>query len=103
MQKIITRVWHGKTPASKADAYLTYLLEVGVKDYKKTPGNLSVQIWRRNEGDKVHFYTVTTWDNYESIKKFAGDEINNAVYMPKDKDYLLEFEPDVMHCETFIV
>jgi len=102
MQKIITRVWHGKTSASKADAYLNYLLQVGVNDYKRSPGNLSVQIWRRTDGDRVHFYTVTTWDSYESIKKFAGDEINQAVYLPQDKDYLLEFEPDVMHCETFI-
>ena len=102
MQTVITRVWHGKTPASKADAYMTYLLEVGVKDYKRTPGNLSVQIWRRTEGDRVHFYTVTTWDSFESIRKFAGDEISRPVFLPKDRDYLLEFEPDVMHCETII-
>ena len=102
MKTVITRVWHGTTPVSKAEAYLKFLLEKGVNDYKNTPGNLSVQVWRRAEPEKVHFYTVTTWDSIESIKKFAGDEVRRARYYPEDKDYLVEYEPDVMHCETFI-
>ena len=102
MQTVITRVWHGSTPAAKADAYLKFLLEKGVADYRRTPGNLSAEVWRRPDGEKVHFYTVTTWDNIDSIKKFAGDEVRLARYYPEDKDFLVEYEPEVMHYETFI-
>ena len=70
-------------------------------DYKSVPGNLSVEVWRRIEGDVCHFWTVTKWDSFESIKKFAGDEVEKAKYYPEDKDYLLEFEPTVDHRETF--
>ena len=45
--------------------------------------------------------TVTGWDNLESIKAFAGEDYEKAVYYPEDKKYLLEFEEKVIHCETF--
>lgn len=99
--KIITRIWHGVTKSEFADEYLKYLIETGVEDYKKTKGNLSVEILRRIEDDKCHFWTVTKWDGYESIKRFAGDDFEKARYYDEDKKYLLEFEPNVIHCETF--
>jgi len=73
-----------------------------VKDYKSIPGNLSVEIWRRKEKEIYHFWTVTKWDSYESIKQFAGEDYNKAKYYPEDKKYLLEFEETVIHTETFI-
>src|SRR4030095_17183280 len=101
MNSVITRIWHCVTLASKADEYLEFLKESGVKDYKSTTGNLSVKIWRRIEGDTAHFWTVTTWDSYESIRRFAGDDFEKAKYYPGDAEFLLEFEPNVIHCETF--
>ena len=99
--KTITRSWHGVTRAEHADEYLQYIVETGVAGYKSIPGNLGVEILRRVEGDRCHFWTVTKWDNYESIKKFAGEEYEKAKYYPEDEKYLLEFEPNVIHCETF--
>jgi len=99
--KIITRIWHGTTRAVHADEYLEFLVRTGVADYKATPGNLSVEIWRRIENDICHFWTVTKWDSFENIKKFAGEDYEKARYYEEDKAYLLEFEPTVRHCETF--
>jgi heme-degrading monooxygenase HmoA len=99
--KAITRIWHGMTKAEHADEYLEYVVETGVAGYKSTDGNRGVEILRRIEGDKCHFWTVTKWDSYESIKKFAGEDYEKAKYYPEDAKYLLEFEPAVIHCETF--
>ncbi|WP_210116306.1 antibiotic biosynthesis monooxygenase [Hymenobacter fodinae] len=98
---IITRIWHGITAAHDADSYLQYLQESGIADYKTTPGNLGVQVLRRVEADVCHFWTVTRWDSYESIKHFAGEQYEQARYYPEDAQYLLEFEPTVLHCETY--
>jgi len=98
---IITRIWHGVTHAHHADEYLQYLQASGLVDYKKTPGNLGVQVLRSLEGEVCHFWTVTRWDSYESIQQFAGDDYEKARYYPEDKRYLLEFEANVIHCETF--
>jgi heme-degrading monooxygenase HmoA len=97
----ITRIWHGITAAHHADSYLQYLQESGIADYKNTPGNLGVQVLRRVEAEVCHFWTVTRWDSYESIKRFAGEQYEQARYYSEDAQYLLEFEPTVLHCETF--
>jgi len=102
MNKVITRIWHGRTKIEHADEYVDFLIKSGVKDYKSIPGNLSVEIWRRKEKEICHFWTVTKWDSYESIKQFAGEDYDKAKYYPEDKKYLLEFEETVIHTETFI-
>jgi heme-degrading monooxygenase HmoA len=99
--KTITRIWHGVTKAELADEYLEYVINTGITDYKKTKGNLSVEILRRIENEICHFWTVTKWDSFESIKSFAGEDYEKARYYPEDADYLLEFETNVIHCETF--
>ena len=98
---MITRTWHGRTRAEDADRYLEFLKQTGVPDYARVEGNLSVKILRRIDADVCHFWTVTEWDSYDSIKKFAGEDFEKAKYYPEDKKYLLEFEPTVTHCETF--
>lgn len=98
---MITRIWHGKTKAEHSDAYLNYIEETGIKDYRNIPGNVSATILRRVDDNICHFYTVTKWDNMESIIKFAGNDYKKARYYPEDEKYLLEFEENVINCETF--
>ena len=33
----------------------------------------------------------------DAIKGFAGDDVELAKYYPEDKDFLIEFEPTVVH------
>jgi heme-degrading monooxygenase HmoA len=94
---VICRIWHGRTPHSKADAYTSFLEERAIPDYRSVPGNLGVAVMRRDEGAVTHFLTVTHWDSETSIRAFAGDEPLKAKYYPEDKDFLLEFEPQVQH------
>jgi heme-degrading monooxygenase HmoA len=99
--KKITRIWHGVTKAVHSDEYLKYVEDTGMKEYQTVNGNLSAKLLRRVEGDVCHFLTVTEWDSYESIIKFAGADYQKAKYYPEDKKYLLKFEEFVAHYETF--
>ncbi|HYL67689.1 MAG TPA: antibiotic biosynthesis monooxygenase [Candidatus Limnocylindria bacterium] len=85
------------TSAVKADKYADFLNARAIPDYRGIPGNLSVHILRRDEGDRTHFITLTFWESLETIKGFAGDPVDRAKYYPEDKDFLLEFEPKVQH------
>ena len=96
----IARQWHGRVPASKADAYYTYLKRSGIPDYEATPGNCGVWVFRRSEGDITHFLLTSFWDSLDSIRRFAGEDVLRARYYPEDKDFLLEFEPTVVHYEV---
>ncbi|HJW71484.1 MAG TPA: antibiotic biosynthesis monooxygenase [Geothrix sp.] len=98
---MIARIWHGITPRSKADEYLAFLLERAIPDYQSIPGNLGVQILRREEGDETHFLTLTHWSSEEAIRAFAGEDISVAKYYPEDVHFLLAFEPTVQHFRVF--
>lgn len=97
---MIARTWHGAVPAEKADAYHAYLLETGVPDCQRTPGNRGVYVFRRTEGDTAHFLFLSLWDSLDVIRAFAGDEVERARYYPEDEEYLLELEPTVTHYEV---
>lgn len=98
---VIARIWHGVTPAARADEYLEFLEERALPDYRSVPGNLAAFVLRRVEGEVAHFLTVTHWESYEAIRAFAGAEIERARYYPEDSGFLLEFEPTVQHFELF--
>lgn len=97
---MIARIWHGMTKASDAAAYLRFLEERAIPDYRSVAGNLGVHILHRIDGDRAHFVTLTFWESRAAIEAFAGKEIAVAKYYPDDKDFLLEFEPTVTHYEV---
>ena len=94
---MIVRMWHGRTSRERADAYDAFLAERAIPDYRSTPGNLAVYVLRRDEPDATHFITLTHWESEETIRAFAGDDLLKAKYYPEDEDFLLEFEPQVVH------
>ena len=94
------RMWHGRVPTTKAQAYRAFLNERAIPDYKSVPGLVSVHVLERKEGEITHFMTLTFWENLEAIRRFAGANVEAAKYYPEDNDFLLEFEPGVVHYEV---
>lgn len=94
---MIVRMWHGMTPAEKADVYYDYLNRTGIPDYRATEGNRGVMVLRRVDGDEAHFLLLSFWESLDDIEAFAGSDLTHARYYPDDGDYLLEFEERVIH------
>lgn len=97
---MIYRIWHGRTPRTRADEYAQFLKERAIPDYRSVPGNLDVTVLRRDDGEVTHFLTVTRWSSEESIRVFAGSDILKAKYYPEDRDFLLELEEEVQHFDV---
>lgn len=97
---MIARMWHGRVPAEKTEAYRRYLEATGLPDYRATPGNRGVLVLERGEGAVTHFLLVSYWDSKDAIRAFAGDDIERARYYPEDEEFLLELEPNVTHYEV---
>jgi heme-degrading monooxygenase HmoA len=97
---VIARIWHGRTPTSKADEYYAYLKEAGINKIEKIEGNLGAQVLRRTEDKTTEFTVISYWESREAIKKFAGEDIEKTHFLPKDPEYLLELEPKVKHFEV---
>ncbi len=97
---MIARIWRGITPGDKADEYLAYLRETGLKDYAATPGNRGVTVLRREQGEHCEIMLVSLWDSMDAVRAFAGENPDKSVYYPKDSIYLLDMEPLVRHYEV---
>ncbi len=98
---MVTRIWHGATPAAKSDEYLNLMRTVAIPAYRSTPGNTGADALRRIEGETAHFLMVTFWESEEAIRTFAGDDITVAKYCDFDKNFLLELEPCSTHYEMY--
>ena len=97
---MIARSWAGATRAADADAYLDYLHATGLAEYRATPGNRGVLALRRIVGDRAEFLLVTLWQSEEAIRRFAGDDMERAVFYPEDDRYLVARDERVRHYEV---
>jgi heme-degrading monooxygenase HmoA len=97
---MIARTWRGATKAQDAETYLEYLHRTGFSEYRKTAGNRGVLGLRRTVKDRAEFLLISLWDSKEAIQRFAGDDIEKAVFYPEDERFLIERDDHVSHYEV---
>jgi heme-degrading monooxygenase HmoA len=101
---MIARVWHGVVPLEKAEGYGQYLADsdLGVRDYRRTPGNRGACLLRRVQGDRAHFLFISFWESRDAIKRYAGPDIERARYFQYDLECLVEPEAIVTHYDVLV-
>ena len=97
---MIARFWQGVVEESKADEFFSFMLQTGVKALQATKGNQGVLVLRRSSEGHVEFVLISLWESFDAIRRFAGKDVEKAVYFPKDKDLLVKLEPKVQHYEV---
>jgi heme-degrading monooxygenase HmoA len=97
---MIARTWRGAVRREDADAYADYMRSTGVAGYAATPGNRGVWMLRRDLGDLTEFVMFTLWDSMDSVRGFAGDDPETAVFYPEDDRFLVERELQSNHFEV---
>jgi hypothetical protein len=50
---VIARIWRGWVRSEDANAYVEYLHETGMAEYRATPGNRAAYILRREQGERT--------------------------------------------------
>jgi heme-degrading monooxygenase HmoA len=97
---MIARIWRGVVRRDEAEAYVNYIVNTGMAEYRSTPGNQGAWMLRRDDGDRSEIVTFSLWDSRDSIRAFAGDDIDQAVFYPEDDHFLLERDLTVRHYEV---
>jgi heme-degrading monooxygenase HmoA len=97
---VIARVWRGVVRAADVAAYVEYVKETGIEEYKTTPGNKGAWVISRVTGERAEIMTLSFWESRAAIEAFAGADIERAVYYPEDDRYLVEKEATVLHYEV---
>jgi hypothetical protein len=98
---MIVRVWHGWTTPEKANAYERLLkteIFPGIAA-KKTSGYRSITLLRRPAGDEVEFATVMEFDDWDAVRRFAGEDYEQAYVPPKAREILKRFDDRSRHYE----
>lgn len=95
---MIARTWRGWTKREDADAYLEYVEETGGRAARSTPGNQGYYVLRRDDGERTEFVTMSLWESLDSIRAFAGDDLE-VVFYPDDDRFLVDRERFVTHYE----
>jgi heme-degrading monooxygenase HmoA len=97
---LIARIWRGATRKTDASAYVDYLRETGLREYRATPGNQGAWVLWRPADDRAEFITLSFWESRDAIRGFAGEDIERAVFYPEDDRFLVERELTVEHYEV---
>ena len=97
---MIARTWRGATKAEDAEAYLRYLHETGLRAFRDTPGNAGAFALRRIEDGRAVFLIVSLWESEDAVRRFAGRDVDRAVFYPEDERFLVERDEHVTHFEV---
>jgi heme-degrading monooxygenase HmoA len=97
---MIARTWRGTTKAEDAEAYLEYLHKTGFRSFRETPGSLGAFGLRRIVDGRAVFLLVSLWESEDAIRRFAGDDIERAVFFPEDDRFLVERDDRVEHFDV---
>ena len=93
---MIARIWKGAVRKHDGDAYANYMRKTGMAAYSTTPGNRGAWMLRRDTNEHTDFLMFTLWKSLDSVKAFAGQNYESAVY-PADDRFLVEREPLSTH------
>lgn len=97
---MIARIWRGTTRAADADEYYDYLQRTGLPEYRSTEGNQGVIVLRWIADGEAEFTLITFWESMEAVRRFAGDQPEEAKFYPADDHYLIDRGPLVAHYEV---
>ncbi|HKX15669.1 MAG TPA: hypothetical protein VJN19_10780 [Propionibacteriaceae bacterium] len=97
---MIARIWRGVVRRDDADAYAEYIASTGMAEYRSAPGNQGAWMLRRDDGDRSEIITFSLWESRDSIRAFAGDDIDQAVFYPEDDRFLIERDLTVSHYQV---
>lgn len=92
---MISRQWKCILKEEAHDLYISFLNEVVFAEAKGLPGFKTAHIYKRKAQNGLEFLVTTLWQDYESIKAFAGDDISVAMVPKKAQEMMISFDRTV--------
>ena len=97
---MIIREWRGRARRSQADAYPRHFRERVISELRQVPGFIGAQLARCDLDGEIEFLVLTQWQSMETIRAFAGMDVEKAVVEPGAAAALVEFDERVRHYEV---
>jgi len=98
----ILRQWTARTTQEQWPRYRAYFSRKVLPDLRSIEGFVSATLSARHTADEVEILVETTWRSPESVRAFAGPDLEAAVVSEEAIAMLTEFDGRVRHFEVAI-
>ena len=81
LQRCVMREWRAEIRRELKEEYIKYVMDTGIVEYLRTPGNLGATLSVRDlDARRSEMVTLSWWTDREAIRAFAGEDIAKAHY-----------------------
>jgi uncharacterized protein YciI/heme-degrading monooxygenase HmoA len=98
----IMRRWSARTTEAQLPKYLGYFSMKVVPELRRVSGYISANVSTRNLDNEIEIVVETTWRSLESIRNFAGPDLEAAVVAPEAAALLTSFDRRAQHSEIVV-
>jgi uncharacterized protein YciI/heme-degrading monooxygenase HmoA len=95
----VLRHWSARTSENLLPKYLDHFSKHVLPELRRVNGYLGATVSVRHLDNEVEILVVTSWRSLESIRNFAGSDLEAAVVAPEAAVLLTNFDRRVRHYE----
>jgi heme-degrading monooxygenase HmoA len=99
---MIARFWSAQTTGAQAPGYVDHLKNQVLPTLKKVDGYAGGLLLEREVSDGVEIIVITFWQSLDSIRGFAGNNLEEAVVADEAASLLTQFDRHVRHYELVV-
>jgi heme-degrading monooxygenase HmoA len=99
---MIARFWTARTSQAHAPVYTDHLKNNVLATLREVDGYVGARLLERETNGGVEIVVITFWRSRDSIRKFAGDDIEKAVVSDAIVPLLLHYDQRVRHYEVVV-
>ena len=97
---MVERHWKGLVKKDNKEDYIHHLTTDTFVSLNKMNGFLGSKLLTKETDEAIEFLVITLWESLESIKEFAGEDINTAVVPDHIEDLFIDYEFYVTHYDV---
>jgi uncharacterized protein YciI/heme-degrading monooxygenase HmoA len=95
----VLRQWSARTSERQLPKYLDHFSKNVLPELRRVNGYLGATVSVRRLGDEAEILVVTSWRSLESVRNFAGPDLEAAVVAEEAAAVLTNFDRRVRHYE----
>jgi heme-degrading monooxygenase HmoA len=99
---MIARVWSAQTTHAQSPAYIEHLKTQVLPTLRTVDGYQGSILFERSTPTAVEIFVITFWRSIDSIRGFAGADLEGAVVADEAAALLTQFDTRVRHYEVAV-
>jgi heme-degrading monooxygenase HmoA len=100
---MIARFWTAKVAKGRAHLYTDHLKTRVLTALNKVDGYIGAKLLERETNEGVEIVVITLWQSLDSIRKFAGPDLEKAVVSDDVVSLFLQYDQRVRHYNVVLM